>query len=229
MILKVDFKNHCLLEFEKWFEYFKHRNYDFCKKVSDNHIELCRDILLQKVWDAEEENNVAYITGVLFKGLIEFVQLAELTKDRKWHIDIKRTERVWGLMWNCIDRFKFSSKHFVAEGFSWIQKILEELKYDFVNYFGHGIYASPEILIKKEICSICNEDTRACNHLSGTLYNGRMCCSVPQEIQMKSVSLVTFPKDPRCRLWKWNMTEERTFTTPIMVLFRIDDWLIDEN
>jgi hypothetical protein len=228
MILKEDFNEHCNVEFSKWNENFMSREYDKCNEISSIHINICKKILQNRLWDSENENNTAYSTGTLFKGLTEFVQLAELTRDQKWHNDFKKIETIWSLIWNCTDRLQFCSNYLNPDGLTWILKILQGLKDDFDKHFGYGIYASPDILIKKEICSVCKKDIRACMHINGKLYNGIMCLSIPQETEMKSVSLVTVPRDPRCRLWSWNMTKDDTYTTAILVLFRIDDWLIDE-
>jgi hypothetical protein len=228
MISKNSFPDHCIEQFEQWVEKFSNRKYKLCNKKSDKHIKLCKEILYKNIWESENENNIAYITGVLFKGLKEFIQLAELTRDQKWHLDNKRTEKVWGLMWNCIDRFRFCSPYIVSGDFLWIQETLEKLNDDFVKHFGYGLYSSPEIMIKKEICSICKKDPRCCLHINGNLYNGSMCYIIPTEMDLRSISLVAVPRDPRCRLWPWNMTEEMTFTAAIMVLFRIDDWLTED-
>lgn len=229
MISKDNFTKYCINQIDYWFKDFYKRKYLNCNNIAAKHIDLCRGILNKNLWDTEEENNVAFMTGTLFKGLTECIQLAELTRDRKWHLDNKRTEEIWGLLCNCFDRFEFCSSYFKADDFTWVKENLRKLRDDFVVHFGHGMYSSPEILFKKEICSVCNKDTRACLHIGGNLYNGVMCYSIPQKIELRSVSLVTIPRDPRCRLWSWNMTENMTFTTSIMVFFRIDDWLVDKD
>ena len=160
MISKDHFKKDCIEQFEKWFQNFTQSQYPVCNEICNNLISLCREILQTKVWDTEEDNNVAYITGVLFKGLTEFIQLAELTRDTQWPFDNKRTETIWGLMWNAIDRFEYCKRYFQSEDFSWIQNKLQELHENFKSNFGHGLYLSPEILIKKESCSICKQDTQ---------------------------------------------------------------------
>jgi len=228
MIEKNQFPDYCILKFDEWFENFNHQLYDACDNVSKDHVTLCKKILTEKTWDSEEENNIAYITGTLFKGLEEFVELAKQTRDGKWHLDHARTEIVWRIMWNCIERFDFCKLYFDAEDFRWMVNILKELRDDFAVHFGPGLYSSPEILIKKETCSICNKDTRACMHIAGNLYNGEMCYTVPQEMVLHSVSLVKIPRDYRCRLWPWGMDEDHTFSSLIMVFFQIDDWLRDE-
>lgn len=228
MITKEEFPTFCLERFDAWFNHFKHQQYPECDEISDSHVQLCNKILTEKTWDSEEENNISYITGVLFAGLKEFVQLAQLTKDRKWHLDQPRTENVWNLLWNCDERFGFCDTYFKHEDFTWILRILKELKKDFILHFGPGLYSSPEILFKNETCSICQKDTRACLHISGKLYNGIMCYSMPQEVQLRSVSIVKIPRDPRCRIWAWNFNDDNTYSTPIYIFFTIDDWLTND-
>ena len=229
MIAKTAYKYHCIEQFEKRYENFQRREYEICNEISESHVKLNKEILQNKVWDTDEENNIAYITGVLFMGLKEFIQITELISDTEWHFDNQQTERIWNLMWNCIERFKFCSVYFQTEVFTWIQTVLQSLYDYFIDLFGLGIYSSPEIFISKEICSICQQDTRACIHINGRLYSGKMCSSIPQDIKLHSVAFVTVPRDPRCRIWSWNMKEDSTITTAILTLFRIDDWLIDEK
>ena len=227
MISKDCFLNYSLGQLDKWFCSYKSRRCRRCNRIAIQHTAMCRDILVAKQWNnSEQENNVAFIMGVLFKGLSEFVQLAEITRDKKWHMNHYKTEKVWKLMWNCIDRFRFSATFLESNDFTFIQSKIKGLQKFFIDNFGYGVYSSPDILIKDEVCSICKNDSRACFHIPGTLYNGVMCCSIPQQVEIKSVSLVTVPRDPRCRIWPWNATGELTYSIMVMTLFRIDDWLI---
>ena len=84
---------------------------------------------------------------------------------------------------------------------------------------------SPEIMIEKEYCRICKDDARACLHIPGRLYDGKMCSTIPQHPQILSVSMVTIPQDPRCRVWPWQMKDNKEFHATVMTLFKIDDWL----
>jgi len=229
MVSENDFNEYCISKIENWFKFFKSKDYTACNEITTVHVNLCKQILDEEQFgDSEEANNLAYITGVLFKGFSEYVQLAEFTRNSGWAADNKKTEEIWNLMWNCYDRFKFCKGKFFAEDFDKMLVTLDKLKENFIGNFGHGLYSSPEILIKKEICSICEQDSRACLHFTGQLYNGVMCYSVAQKFDLKSVSLVTVPRDPRCRMWLWNLKEDNTISGAIMVLFRIDDWL-NEN
>lgn len=224
-----DYNWYCSSQFELFFKNYKKKNYRICTRICSKHIEISKMILSKNLWTNESNNNVAYTAGVLFQGLSEFILLAGLTRDEKWHLENKRTERIWGLMWNCIDRFNFVFIHFKNDNFKWIINRLNLLKENFVAIFGYGLFSSPEIMISKETCNICQKDVRACEHLNGKLYNGVMCSSVAEKFELRSVSLVRIPRDPRCRIWKWNMTEENTYGSIIMTLFRIDDWLIENK
>ena len=46
-------------------------------------------------------------------------------------------------------------------------------------------------------CSICGSGDLECEHLPGSSYDGRHCYRVVHEIDLRDVSLVTFPDDPR--------------------------------
>lgn len=222
---KSSFNDECLNRVQYWYKSFYKKDYVECDRISEEQIKISREVLQNRTFgDSSTEYDTAFVMGVLFKGFIEFTQLALLTRDTEWPKDQQRTESIWQLMCNCIDRFDFCRKILLSSDFNMQLESLEGLRQNFLQNFGNGIYASPEIYIKKEICSICEQDTRACLHLPGNLYNGKMCYSVPQDMEMKTVSLVTIPRDPRCRMWHWNLKEDNTITGAILTLFRIDDW-----
>lgn len=57
----------------------------------------------------------------------------------------------------------------------------------------------------KYLCSICNEDTRGCRHINGSLYGGIVCNYRQINPRFDHIALVEEPKDPICRIWPWNI------------------------
>lgn len=59
---------------------------------------------------------------------------------------------------------------------------------------------SPEIKIKRWICSICNQDYEECIHERGNNYEGKTCAVYPKDTEATGGSIVSTPKDPRCQI-----------------------------
>ena len=65
---------------------------------------------------------------------------------------------------------------------------------------GQSRGVSPDMIIRKWECSICQGDFEKCNHEEGALYDGSVCELVARNIEFAGASLVDEPKDPRCRV-----------------------------
>lgn len=228
MFTEGKFNEYCIELFLKWFQHFKKVEYEQCEEIADTHISLCKEAILQGKWSSEEQNNVAYVAGVLFKGLKEYIEIALKTRDTAWQMN-EGAISIWILMWNCFDRFKLCKMHIISDELDELIEILNLLNQNFEEGFGKGIYFSPEIMYKYAKCSICKQDTRSCSHINGRVYNGKLCFSIPIQPEYRGMALVPYPKDPRCRVWHWNTNrEENTITAPFLIPFRIDDWLFEE-
>lgn len=59
---------------------------------------------------------------------------------------------------------------------------------------------SPSLIIRKWECSICHQNLEDCEHEVGKKYDGLECQSIARDITPVEASLVTVPKDPRCRI-----------------------------
>lgn len=55
-------------------------------------------------------------------------------------------------------------------------------------------------IIKKSHCSICEQHPSKCNHITGKLYNGELCCRVISEMQVEEISFVENPANKHCRM-----------------------------
>lgn len=64
--------------------------------------------------------------------------------------------------------------------------------------FPYSFFISRDIVIKKQVCSICGEVRKiknGCNHRIGKLYNGMFCRAVWKEFEPRSFAFVQNPKD----------------------------------
>ena len=62
--------------------------------------------------------------------------------------------------------------------------------------YPYKIFASPEMLHKKVVCSVCGKTMipfSDCLHIAGKVYDGEMCYGIVEELDFISVSLVTKP------------------------------------
>ncbi|MBY3027324.1 hypothetical protein [Rhizobium leguminosarum] len=62
--------------------------------------------------------------------------------------------------------------------------------------FPYHVFFSPEIVVKREICSICGLDFTPwsdCEHRKGKVYEGKLCIGIVQDMEAKGISLVSDP------------------------------------
>jgi hypothetical protein len=61
-------------------------------------------------------------------------------------------------------------------------------------------FCSAGALIKKSLCSICNDDYEKCDHIKGKLYMGEMCCRIITKAELEEASFVEVPANKHCRV-----------------------------
>lgn len=184
----------------------------------------------------ENDYYVLHSLLVLFKGMQDYVELEKLTQDNTWHKKQKIVEKIWTKKCDCKDRLEFISANFRGEVIEKILKEINNIEKFFIQAFGKAYYFSPGLIADKFICNICYQDTRACSHIQGRLYKGRICKYDPVNERLNHVALVEYPKDLRCRIWPWSINnnkdqneESRTIKAPILTTFSVDDFLREEE
>jgi hypothetical protein len=180
----------------------------------------------------EPLKNTILVSLILTKGLQDFIQISKLTQNRIWHKNNQATEKIWLLMWDSKDRLEFARKFFYNEALETILNNLYELENFFRDEFGDGIYTSPGIIFDNISCTICNRDTRSCGHISGRIYDGQICWYSPVGVQADHLAIVKIPKDPRCRIWPWNVQdnpdgEGLKASAIILTSFSLDNFLYE--
>ena len=199
------------------------------KSLSREFIHVCKGLIMNSDVSVDHDfRSKALILGILFRGLEDYNDLSELTSFKDWESETKQIEKIWTKMWDCIERIEYASSHLTnADVLTSLLRRVFELKSWFMEEYGHGFYSSPEILIKSELCSICKLNIKVCEHIAGAIYGGKRCVSEPKDFELKRISIVEFPEDPRCRIWPWHLQEDNTIQTSVLTLFRLDDFLID--
>lgn len=213
-----------------WLQSIGQKHYQSAKTEAKNKINQLKSSLKNDVSKlTEDESNLNYILAIFFRGLYDFTKLQELTNTSHWEKDNKLIERVWNCIWDCSDRLEFCLPNIEGPMCDKIIMRIDELTNFYHEQYGPGLYCSPDILVKKQTCTICGRDFRECDHIAGRLYRGKMCRPKVEDFELRSTSIVKVPQDPRCRIWPWNLKNDRTFTAAIMTLHMIDDFMTEDN
>lgn len=204
------------------------KHFDDAKQKAQEFINICKENIVE-CNNSHDEITLNYflVLGVLFRGFQNFNEIDKLTYLADWINENEQVEKVWVELWDCKERLEFCFDHLILEDYlqSFLINNLDRLENHFLEVFGHGLYASPEIIIKKIKCSICGNDLRRCEHQIGLLYYGKICTTIMEDFFLKNVAIVRVPEDPRCRIWPWNKIEKKKYNIPILRVFRIDDFI----
>jgi len=195
--------------------------------LAKKYINICKKIIYIGKPDDNKYNSasMAIFLGILLRGLQDYISIKKIIEKDNWQNDNGLIEEVWMLMWDCKIRLEYGSNLYNHKVISIADDMIKSLKQLFLSKFGPGMYFSPDIIIEKVVCSICKRDFRACEHISGRIYNGTICRRIPGNVRLKSISLVEVPADPRCRVWPWRLKEDRTMEAMVLSSFRLDDFL----
>ncbi len=198
--------------------------------AAKRHLFECVEHYKTGVKGEDLDSGKALATSGLFRALYDFTILKELTEVPSWWCHSKTIEQAWGLYWDCIERFDFVNGAVETPVLDQADEYLTGFKRRFDEAIGTGnLYASPEIIIKRETCSICRKDIRACDHVPGRVYGGLHCQAMVEDFDIRAVSFVRTPKDPRCRIWSWCHVEREGKTyfeqVAMMCLFSLTDFL----
>lgn len=239
-IVQTKYNNEVILEANQTLHelhcLFVKQEFEFVKAKLLEEIKIYRDkfLALNQVGNEEAKNSIL-LMGILHKAFYELVEVIMFMKDEKWLLDKIIVKLTWHKLWNCKERIDFVSYYIDGEFINWVCTIIKIIDEEFLEYFGHGKYSSPTIVCKSIICNICRDDFRKCSHRAGKIYNGSICSPVKDISKVEDVSIVHNPQDPRCRIWPWELDENRgqngdidiQIRTTVMVAFRLDDFLTD--
>jgi hypothetical protein len=122
------------------------------------------------------------------KGYDDALSLVDFTKDKTWPNDYPKAEVIWDRLWDAkerLDKFQLfcPEPDFNTE----ITEKLNELESCFYDLYGPGLYLSPEILVKRFNCSICNDNIKHAITLlegftMGTMQGNHCRCSISERL-----------------------------------------------
>lgn len=201
--------------------------YKASKQICQEIIDKWRLILINQELKEKDLNYMLY-SLILLKSVEDFSDLGILTSNKNWITDNAQIENIWIKMWNCSDRTAFSLRIFELKLIGYMFNELKRLENHFKAQFGNGLYTSPGIIKDDLICTICDNDIRTCSHIQGHVYSGKICRIKSEKIKLIEISIVEYPKDPRCRIWPWNMDENKKFSGCAYYFFSVDDFIYKE-
>ncbi len=227
MLSESTIEEFCGQAIQDWQQAYAAKNYELAEKQITEALLSLKPIYRDKIFgETSDYYTYTYLCLIYFKGVEDLLQLVKLTSDIYWPEDHKKTEGIWYLLWDAIDRLEYFDTRYSDR--SLCKTLLEQLRQlesNFYDLFGRGLYASPEIIIKKSNCTICGQNIKSCMHIPGNIYNGLPCKEKAEDISFRGCALVNSPHDMRCRIWPWNMKKDNTFEVRIMNLNAIDDFI----
>jgi hypothetical protein len=198
------------------------QDYEGAKVIARNSVVDLKQFLEDENND-EESLKYTFHLSVFFRGLYDFATLNQLVSE-KWFQNQKMVETVWCKLWDCKERIGFARCAVGGTAIDGILNWLAEIEEFFLAQFGPGLYASPVILIERELCIICGQDLQICSHLPGKIYRGRLCAASPVIRDLRSVDFVQAPRDYRCRVWPWQREGNVIKGICFMHVFSLDDF-----
>lgn len=178
-----------------------------------------------------EKRNKILVFAILFRGLLDYLELLETLSANDFYKEPKCIERAWIQLCDCKDRMRYVSQFYNNGTAESVIKSVEYIEQMFEKKFGKGLYLSIDVTAEKELCNICGNDTRICSHIAEKIYDGIICMPIPQDFRGGAVALVENPADPRCRLWPWNTRDEGDALVNkcvILTCFSVDDFMNGE-
>lgn len=212
-----------------WLNALNNQHVSQVKHIAANAVADLKSHLLAKPtqW-SESELNQGFMAAMLLRSIYDFALLVEETVQPGWVSNHFKVMKIWYRFCNCRERFDFAQGFCQGPIVDHVLKFLTETEQTFLANFGPGTFFSPTLVIDDLICSICERDIRGCEHLSGTLYNGKLCQGVARKFRFKENgnvgSLVSVPRDPRCRIWPWQ-ANEKELKFLYLSTFKIDDFM----
>lgn len=229
---KIVFEENALSTLPQCISYIKSNEMDKAISEAQIFIDKCKNVInTERDSHCFELSNEALLFGILFRGIQDFANLKKMTDPLDWIRNTELIEQVWVEMWDCKDRLEYTYPLIKMLDLEWIFNDINSLYQVFYQNFGHGLYVSISFLAQRMICNICGQDIRACEHLPGMIYSGKVCGNIPQGITCNHVLLTQHPNDPRCRIWPWkkgkesNEKEKSTYDVCILSFFMLDDFV----
>ena len=109
-------------------------------------------------------------------------------------------KRSYQKAWNILEKIEISFINIKFNNISYsdcpVLVYIEKYTYMLQKLYPYKIFASPEMLHKKVVCSVCGKTMipfSDCLHIAGKVYDGEMCYGIVKELDFINVAMVTKP------------------------------------
>jgi hypothetical protein len=220
---------------------------DLASKIAEAH-SLTMDLTAQRSTDgwAEVEHNANTILASAHAENIDDIAnrawfLCELSKANQEFItafsEMKSGE--FYSAWRKLETAEIILSNFLKNKFYPLEDFripeLAKLVSRWQEIFPYAVFFSPEMVIKKEVCSICSLEVNPwseCTHVTGKVYAGIFCCRIVQDIEFLGISLVHTPVQkysvPFIRDEEGNIVDQYDYSVVRFVVDRVtsafDEW-----
>lgn len=107
-------------------------------------------------------------------------------------------EKAWNLREKIDNALSYHrKKRYYKQNFAYLKFINYVIK-NYKPLFPYKLFASREMIIKKEKCSICGKIRSIrndCGHKPGEVYMGELCCNIVEDAELKAIAIVENPED----------------------------------
>lgn len=139
----------------------------------------------------QEEAKRIWIFQTVVKVHILYREAFEFIKNRKYYDGWCKLEEVE-------IEIGFLKKHFKYNETEYLLYHIEKTTNNLQVLFPYKLFVSSEILIKEEICNICNKKVSVrtpCGHIVGEIYDGELCTRTISKCSLLGCALVTNPQN----------------------------------
>jgi len=162
------------------------------------NLDVQKNILSIKEQAIKENNeilaNKLWYFGSIFNIQKMYIEMFNLLKNNIYD----DYEKAWNLREQIDNMLSYHrGKSYYDKNFAYLQFINYVIK-SIKPLFPYKMFLSREMIIKKEVCSICGA-TRGirnnCGHKTGEVYMGELCCSKVEDAEFTGIALVENPTD----------------------------------
>jgi uncharacterized protein YchJ len=175
----------------------KIENDDFTDSEKDfssvtKYFDTIHDYALQN--KNEELANSNFVFKVYF---LIFVNLSEYFK----YLNEKKYRESWLKLQDIFDDIRNVCR-FTNENYRFELLHISELLKKYEELYPFTVFSSPEYIIKKSKCTICEKSKLSleCMHITGNIYWGKLASEIIEEADIRAIAVVPNPKDKRLYL-----------------------------
>ncbi|HEY6349661.1 MAG TPA: hypothetical protein VI636_09650 [Candidatus Angelobacter sp.] len=168
---------------------------DACRQLQDLLAAVEAEKKYARTSGKEDYANVLLGCECVASGLVSEINMWLLLKDG-------RPDEAWGALVDAQSRFLSATK--ADEGFAHLDQKVDRLKAIEQLIFPPQVFLSSGMIVKSQICSICEGEYEDCVHVKGRPYMGEFCTVRLIPSAVDHVAMVDKPANKRCRVFSFS-------------------------